>query len=59
VLIEEGWWRLNPARPDFHPRADSRLLAGTGEESSVPRRDLEGVARRGADVGALGAARGR
>ena len=53
ILIEDGWWRLNPARPDFHPRADSRLLAGTGEPSLRPRRDLEGAARREADIGAF------
>src|SRR5262249_11768075 len=25
VLIEGGWWRLNPERPDFHPLPGSTL----------------------------------
>jgi hypothetical protein len=27
VIIDGKWWRLNPNRPDFHPKRDSRLLA--------------------------------
>lgn len=57
ILIEDGWWRLNPARPDFHPRVDSRLLARTGEQSLLPGRDLEGARRGQADIGAFRVAR--
>jgi hypothetical protein len=56
VLIEGHWWRLNPDRPDFRPRAGSRLLAGTGDRSDVPPRDLVGRRRSAADIGALAAA---
>jgi hypothetical protein len=53
VLIEGRWWRLNPDRPDFHPKAGSKMLAGRGDASMLPRRDLEGKARERADIGAL------
>jgi hypothetical protein len=56
ALIEGHWWRLNPGRPDFRPRAGSRLLAGTGDRSDVPPRDLLGRRRSAADIGALAAA---
>jgi hypothetical protein len=53
VIIEKGWWRLNPRRPDFHPRAGS-ILAGRGEPARMAPRDLEGKQRTAADIGALG-----
>jgi hypothetical protein len=55
VLIENGWWRLNPDRPDFHPRADSKLLHGRGDASDVPAHDLAADPRTGADIGAFAA----
>ena len=56
VLIEDGWWRLDPGRPDFRPRVDSKLFRGRGDPTDMPVRDLTGQHRKGADVGALGAA---
>jgi len=53
VVIEGGWWKLNPMRPDFHPRAGSTVLAGRGDRTERPLRDLEGVRRTTDDVGAL------
>jgi hypothetical protein len=35
VIIEGKWWRLNPNRPDFHPKHDSRLLAGSGDTKAL------------------------
>jgi predicted glycoside hydrolase/deacetylase ChbG (UPF0249 family) len=52
VVIEGAWWRLNPNRPDFRPRPGSRL-AGRGDGSDLPARDLAGAPRRSADVGAF------
>jgi hypothetical protein len=57
VILERGWWRLNPKRPDFHPRAGSALLAGKGDATRMAPRDLEGNRRAAPDLGALGAAR--
>jgi hypothetical protein len=45
VIIEGNWWRLNPNRPDFHPRAGSKLLARRGDIKELPSRDLEGSRR--------------
>ena len=53
VLLENGWWRLNPARPDFHPKAGSTLLSGRGDPTELPTLDLDGEPRQAADVGAL------
>jgi hypothetical protein len=53
VIIEGNWWRLNPARPDFRPRVDSKLLAHRGDRSVVPPRDLAGTLRHGPSLGAL------
>jgi hypothetical protein len=53
VLIEGDWWRLNPDRPDFRPRRDSKLLVGTGEASSLAPTDLTGRKRDRPDMGAL------
>lgn len=54
VIIEGTWWRLNPKRPNFRPRRGSKLLAKQGDASELPPLDLEGRARREADIGALG-----
>ena len=56
VIIEGNWWRLNPNRPDFRPRADSKLLAHRGDAGEMPPRDLAGNVRRGRSIGALEAA---
>jgi len=53
VLLENGWWRLNPARPDFHPKAGSALLAGHGDPRELPALDFNGEPRRAADMGAF------
>jgi hypothetical protein len=58
VLIEGSWWRLNPDRPDFRPRADAPRLVARGDASELPARDLAGQPRRSADLGALAAAIG-
>jgi hypothetical protein len=58
VLIEGSWWRLNPDRPDFRPRASAPRLVGRGDESEWPARDLVGNPRRAADLGALAVATG-
>jgi hypothetical protein len=55
VVIEGGWWKLNPARPDLHPRAGSKMLAGAGDPHDRPERDMEGARRSSDDVGALAA----
>jgi hypothetical protein len=57
VVVEGDWWRLNPARPDFRPRSGSTLLAGRGDPTELPARDLGGLARNAADIGAFAAAR--
>jgi hypothetical protein len=53
VLIEGGWWRLNPDRPDFHPRSGARMLCGRGDATDRPPTDLDGARRSGSDIGAL------
>jgi len=53
VIIEGKWWRLNPNRPDFHPRPDSRLFANRGDGQSLPERDLEGTRRTSPSIGAF------
>jgi hypothetical protein len=53
VIIEGKWWRLNPNRPDFHPRADSKLFANWGDSKELPDRDLEGGKRTHASIGAF------
>jgi hypothetical protein len=56
VIVDGRWWRLNPDRPDFRPKARSPLLAGTGDPGEMAPHDLEGRVRRRADLGALAAA---
>jgi hypothetical protein len=53
VIIEGNWWRLNPNRPNFHPRSDSKVLARRGDAASLPAHDLMGNVRRGPSIGAL------
>ena len=53
VILERGWWRLNPKRPDFRPRPGSALLAGRGDATNLPPLDLEGKPRATPDIGAL------
>jgi hypothetical protein len=52
IIVEGNWWRLNPDRPDFHPKKGSELLVGTGESKQLPPRDIDGAARKSADMGA-------
>ncbi len=52
VIIEGKWWRLNPNRPDFHPRADSKLFTNWGDSKEMPERDLSGQKRTGPSIGA-------
>jgi hypothetical protein len=56
IVLEGNWWKLNPKRPDFHPKATATLLAGRGDSQKLPRTDLDGRARAHADVGAYAAA---
>jgi hypothetical protein len=53
IILEGHWWRLNPDRPDFHPKKGSPLLAGKGDPAQEPARDLDGAARTSADIGAF------
>lgn len=58
ILIEGNWWRLNPNRPDFHPRPASALLCGRGDPVELAPLDIEHERRDAADIGAYRAARG-
>ncbi len=53
VVLENGWWRLNPARPDFRPKKGGRLLAGHADPRALPPFDLLGKRRATADIGAF------
>jgi hypothetical protein len=53
VIIEGNWWRLNPNRPDFHPRTNSKLLSHRGDIKNLPPHDLTGTIRRGPSIGAF------
>ncbi|WP_437674382.1 right-handed parallel beta-helix repeat-containing protein [Sorangium sp. So ce131] len=53
VILEGGWWKLNPNRPDFRPKRTSKMLLGQGDAREVPAHDLLGSKRGGADLGAL------
>jgi len=53
VIIEGNWWRLNPNRPDFRPKANSTLLARRGDAVQLPPHDLEGKRNRRPFIGAL------
>jgi len=56
AVFEGAWWKLNPKRPDFHPRPASPVLAGKGDARNMPREDIEGKRRVKADIGAYAAA---
>lgn len=53
VIIEGKWWRLNPDRPDFRPRSNSKLFANWGDKKDLPARDLAGHERTGPSMGAF------
>jgi hypothetical protein len=53
VIIEGKWWRLNPDRPDFRPRSDSKLFANWGDRKDLPARDLSGHERTSSSMGAF------
>ena len=53
VILDGKWWRLNPNRPDFHPKAASKLLARRGDAARLPAHDLDGKRYRRAFIGAL------
>jgi hypothetical protein len=57
VIIEKGWWKLNPRRPDFHPQRTSTLLAGRGDLKDMAPTDLDGKKRTAADIGCYAAAK--
>jgi Right handed beta helix region len=56
VVFEGTWWKLNPKRPDYHPRPLSPVLAGKGDPRNLPKVDLDGKRRVKADIGAYAAA---
>jgi hypothetical protein len=56
VVEEGGWWKLNPKRPDFHPKAGAGLLSGKADSRNMPKHDLEGKRRSSSDIGAFSAA---
>lgn len=56
ILLDGATWKLNPARPDFRPKASSTLLVGKGDPTDMPAIDLLGRRRATADIGALAAA---
>ncbi len=56
VILENGWWKLNPKRPDYRPRAGALHLAGKGDPRELPKSDLEGRPRKAPDIGAFTAA---
>jgi hypothetical protein len=55
IVTDGAWWKLNPKRPDFHPRAGAVLLAGRGDPRATPSTDLEGKPRARPDIGAYAA----
>ena len=52
VVAEGNWWKLNPKRPDFHPRSGGGILSGRGDAKNQPSTDLEGKRRTKPDIGA-------
>jgi hypothetical protein len=53
VVIEGGYWKLNPKRPNFRPKSGASVLAGRGDPREIPRADLDGKKRQAADIGAF------
>jgi hypothetical protein len=54
VIIEGKWWRLNPNRPDFHPKHNSRLLASRRDPKELSRNNPLRLRQRSQFVGAFG-----
>jgi hypothetical protein len=52
VIIEGKWWRLNPNRPDFHPKSDSKLLTHRGDATALEHEDLSSHQRSASFIGA-------
>jgi len=52
IVIEDGMWRLNPARPDFHPRTGSTLLTDSVDQTQLPQRNAGGEKRQTPTIGA-------
>jgi hypothetical protein len=52
VIIVGEAWRLNPDRPDFHPKPDSTLLFAAGTETQKSKTNLAGEPRKRANIGA-------
>jgi hypothetical protein len=52
VIVEGETWKLNPSRPDFHPRPDSQLLYGAGTKKQNSKTNLAGESRGRANIGA-------
>lgn len=57
VVLENGWWKLNPRRPDFRPLKGSSLLTSRGDPKEMPKNDLDGKKRTTADIGCYAATR--
>ena len=57
VIIEGKWWRLNPNRPNFRPKPDSKLFSNWGDAGEFPQRDLSGSRRSKPSMGALSPAK--
>jgi hypothetical protein len=57
VIIEGRWWRLNPNRPNFRPKPDSKLFSNWGDAGEFPQRDLSGSRRSKPSMGALSPAK--
>jgi len=57
IVVEGNWWKLNPSRPDFHPKKGSKLFTGDGDSKNAPAADIDGAKRSKADVGAYTAAK--
>jgi hypothetical protein len=52
VIIEGKWWRLNPNRPDFHPKPDSKLLTQWGDATALEDEGLSSHQRSTPFIGA-------
>lgn len=55
VILDGKWWKLNPGRPDFHPKSGAGMLAGRGDARNQPSNDIDGKPRTTADIGAYAA----
>jgi hypothetical protein len=53
VIIEGKWWHLNPNRPDFHPKHNSKLLAPRGHPKELNRNSPLRLRQRSHFVGAF------